>query len=226
MAYLHNNPSRFSHFVKNFRHDGAWDFQLPVPGYEEGNMMWWNGNGYDNSGSKTEHNSPDTRPGMTAFIQGSTAGYFGHYYLNDIIAALNAEGDFPAELDASYFVYQGDNDITGQIDLNGAGLYNVVPECNNVNDAKVNCDRDYSIKATFEDIDGLEVVAAEEGLFVVIQEDSGNDLGERMFISSVLEHEKDDKELTYHFMAQSGGQYNTRMAEMVSRAITVPPMAA
>ena len=46
---------------------------------------------------------------------------------------------------------------------------------------------------------------------MVIQEDSGNDLGERMFISSVLEHESDGQELTYHFMAQSGGKYNTRM---------------
>jgi len=197
--------------VKNFRHDGAWDFQLPVPGYEETSMMWWNGNGYDSSGSKTEHNSPDTRPGQTAFIQGSTAGYFGHYYVHDITAALDAEGDFPAELDASYFVYQGENDITGQIDLNGAGLYNIVDECPGASDATVNCDRDFSVKSTFEDIDGLEVVAAEEGLFVVIQEDSGNDLGERMFISSVLEHESDGQELTYHFMAQSGGKYNTRM---------------
>ncbi len=178
-------------------------------------MMWWNGNGYDASGSKTEHNSPDTRPGQTAFIQGSTAGYFGHYYVHDIIAALDGEGDFPAELDASYFVYQGENDITGQIDLNGAGLYNIVEECPGAEDATVNCDRDFSVKSTFEDIDGLEVVAAEEGLFVVIQEDSGNDLGERMFISSVLEHEADGEELTYHYMAQSGGQYDTRMSSGV-----------
>ena len=71
------------------------------------------------------------------------------------------------------------------------------------------------MKNTFEDIDGLEVIAAKEGLYVVIQEDSGNDLGERMFISSTLEHEDDGKELTYHFMAMSGGKYNTRMSQMV-----------
>ncbi len=177
--------------------------------------MWWNGRGYDASGSKTEHNSPDTRPGQTAFIQGSTAGYFGHYYVNDITAALDGEGDFPAELDATYFVYQGEQDITGQINLNGAGLYNIVEECPGAEDATVNCDSDFSVKSTFEDIDGLEVIAAEEGLFVVLQEDSGNDLGERMFISSVLEHDADGEELTYHYMAQSGGKYDTRMSSGV-----------
>lgn len=50
------------------------------------------------------------------------------------------------------------------------------------------------------------MLAAEEGLFVIIQEDSGNDLGERMFISSVLEHEDDGEELTYYFMGMSGGE--------------------
>ena len=198
--------------VKNFRHDGAWDFQLPVPGYDGTGMMWWNANGYDASGSKTEHLSPDTRPGKTAFIQGSTAGYFGHYYIHGITEALEAAGGFPSELDASYFVYQGENDITAQIDLGGAGLYNIVPECPGAVDANVNCDRDYSVKSTFEDIDGLEIIAASDGLFAVIQEDSGNDLGERMFMSSALEHEKDGKEISYHFMAMAGGKYNTRMA--------------
>ena len=65
--------------VKNFRHDGTWDFQIPVPGYDGTNMMWWNANGYDEIGAKTEHLAPDTRLGMSAFVQGSPAGYFGHY---------------------------------------------------------------------------------------------------------------------------------------------------
>lgn len=202
--------------VRNFRHDGAWDFQLDVPGYAGTDMMWWNANGYDASGSKTEHLSPDTRPGITGFIQGSTAGYFGHYYIHDVMAALDAaDGGLPHELDSTYYVYQGEQDITAQINLNGDGLYNIVPECPGAEDATVNCDRDYSVKSTFEDIDGLEIIAAAEGLYAVIQEDSGNDLGERMFISSALEHEMDGQEITYNFMAMSGGKYNTRMAAMV-----------
>jgi hypothetical protein len=201
--------------VKNFRHDGAWDFQIPVPGHHDTNIMWWNGKGYNTSGEKTEHISPDTRPGMTGFIQGSTAGYFGHYYIHDVSEALNAAEDFPSELASTYYVYQGENDITGQIDLNGDGLFNLVQQCNFNNDAKMNCDNDNSVKSTFEDIDGLEIIAAADGLYAIIQEDSGSELGERMFISSRWEHNKDGKELTYHFMAMAGGKYNTRMANHV-----------
>lgn len=196
--------------VKNYRHDGAWEFQIPVPGHHGTNMMWWNANGYNSAGAKTEHISPDTRPGVTGFIQGSTAGYFGHYYIHDITEALNNAEDFPSELKSSYYVYQGENDITGQIELSGDGLYNLVEQCNNNNDATKNCDG--SVKSTFEDVDGLEIIAAADGLYAVIQEDSGNRLGERMFISSRLEHDKDGQELTYYFMAMSGGSFNTRMA--------------
>ena len=78
-------------------------------------------------------------------------------------------------------------------------MYNLVEECEFNNDAKKNCDNDYSVKSTFEDIDGLEIISASDGLYAVIQEDSGNDLGERMFITSALEHEMDDKELNYYF---------------------------
>merc|ERR1712113_1017809 len=148
------------------------------------------------------------------FIQTSTAGYFGHYYLNDIEEKLAGATEFPTEIDSSYFLYQGENDIRSQIVLNGAGLLNIVEECPGAEDATVNCDNDNSVKNTFEDIDGFEVVAAEEGLFAIIQEDSGNELGERMFIAQ-LEHEQDEKELTYHFMAQSGGKYNSRFGNGV-----------
>jgi len=206
--------------VKNYRHDGAWEFQLDVPG--NAGWEWWNANGRDSSGAKTEHLSPDTRIGHTAFIQGSTAGYFGHYYLKDVTTVLDsANGMLPAEFAADYYVYQGEQDITGQVDLGNAGLYalrpDICPFTNDdgdvigvVNDARHNCDRPLSaVKSTFEDIDGLEVIAAKEGLYAIIQEDSGNELGERMFISK-LEHS--GTELSYKFIAMSGGAYNTRMA--------------
>ena len=201
--------------VKNFRHDGAFEFQLQVPGYEGTDMMWWNANGIDASGSKTEHLSPDTRPGESAFVQGSTAGYFGHYYIKRLAKTLKESEDFPAELDSTYFVYQGEQDISSQINLNGEGLYNSATVCPGASDATVNCDSDYSVKNTFEDIDGFEIIAAKEGLYAIIQEDSGNDLGERMFITSTLEHEDDGNEIQYNFMAMSGGKFNTRMAGLV-----------
>jgi len=201
--------------VKNYRHDGAWEFQDDVPGYEGTDFKWWNGNGYDGSGAKTEHLSPDTRPGLTAFVLSSTAGYFGHYYLNAVAETLAAaNGDLPKEIDATYFVYQGENDVSGQINLGGAGLTNIVDECPGVVDSSFNCDDVNSTKSTFEDIDGFEVIAAPDGLYAILQEDSGNELGERMFITK-LEHEADGEELEYFFVAQSGGAFNTRMSEGV-----------
>ena len=66
-------------------------------------------------------------------------------------------------------------------------------------------------KKTFEDIDGLEAFMAADGnMYLMIQEDSGNKYGERMFISSPLEHEADGVDLTYYFVAMSGGQSNSR----------------
>ncbi|CAJ1928809.1 unnamed protein product [Cylindrotheca closterium] len=200
--------------VKNFRHDGAWEFQNNVPGHE-GNWKWWNSAGYNGGGAKTEHLSPDTRPGNTAFVQGSTAGYFGHYYLRNVADVLDAADGLPSEFDSIYYVYQGENPVNDQIARGGEGKYNVVDVCFDLNNAQRNCDADYSVQSTFEDVDGLEIIAAKEGLYAVIQEDSGNDLGERMFISSLLEHNLDGHELGYHFMAMSGGKYNTRMAEGV-----------
>jgi hypothetical protein len=62
----------------------------------------------------------------------------------------------------------------------------------------------------FRSVDGLEIISTKEGLRLLIQEDSGNAYGERILLSSVLEHADDGKELTYYFIAQSGGSKNTR----------------
>ena len=145
--------------VKNYRHDGGWEFQLPVPGYgPDDDFKWWNANGMDAGGSKTEHASHDSRDGVSAFVQTSTAGYFGHYYLDglkDLFDSLGA-GELPTEVDAKYYVYQGENDVSSQIDLGGAGLYNQVDQCPGVEDATLHCDSS-KVRNTFEDIDGFEV---------------------------------------------------------------------
>ncbi len=79
----------------------------------------------------------------------------------------------------------------------------------------MNYDKAPAGKVTFEDIDGFEVVEGpDEKLYAIIQEDSGNDYGERMFIAP-LEHARDGKELTFYFVAMSGGEKNTRFANGV-----------
>lgn len=200
--------------VKGFEHDGAWDFQLKPPGTGEGSGMedyqYWTANGMDASGVKTEHNSPDPRPGYSAFIQSSCAGYFGHNYVHEsfdtLMAAMQAGDDFPAMFEGSYFVYQGELDVTSQIELGGKGQYA------DGKSALMNYDNWDGGKVTFEDIDGFEVFEGQDGkLYCMFQEDSGSDYGERMFITGPLEHDADGVELTYYFVAMSGGSHNTRM---------------
>ena len=68
---------------------------------------WWNSKGIDSAGCKTEHITADVRPGTSAFIQGSTCGYMGHLYINDIVDVLAAaDGELPSVFDGSYYVYR------------------------------------------------------------------------------------------------------------------------
>ncbi len=100
--------------------------------------------------------SKDPRVGYTAFVQGSTCGYFGHLYLKDVPTVLEAAaGDLPASFEGEYYVYQGETDVTSQIELGGKGQYT---EGRN---ATRNWDKDgikEDGKLTFEDIDGLELL--------------------------------------------------------------------
>ena len=197
---------------------GSWDYQNLPPGADE-NVDWWVSGGKDKGGCKTEHASPDPRDpvaGTTSFIQSSTCGYFGHLYVDGVKEALEAassfsDDGFPTSFDARYYVYQGETDITSLVQLGGKGQYS------EGRDATRNWDStDGDGKATFEDIDGFEVVEDNGKLYGLIQEDSGNKLGERWFITSELEHDADDIELNYHFIAMSGGEQNTRMVEGAS----------
>ena len=67
----------------------------------------------------------------------------------------------------------------------------------------MNYDDPANPRVTFEDIDGFEVLEGPKGnLYAIIQEDSGNQYGERMFLTK-LEHENDGEELDYYFLAMS-----------------------
>lgn len=198
-------PWRWDGTVRNFQYDGSWDYQNnpPVEGYS-----WWNSDGYDKGGKKTEHISPDPRPGRTAYVQTSTAGYFGHLYVHGVANKLStAMGGLPDQFEGTYYVYQGELDITEQIELGGKGQYA------DGRDATRNWDgKDPDGKKTFEDVDGFEVFHDGNKLYAMIQEDSGNEYGERMFLTGPLEHAMDGRELTYYFVAMSGGERNTRMS--------------
>jgi hypothetical protein len=208
--------------VKNFEYDGSWDFQ-DYPRDAPANTEFWTSLGPNAGGKKTEHNSPAFRSDTDyAFTQTSTAGYFGDYIMANMateIAAVNAgagasngnhDADFPVSISAQYYLWQGETDITGLIDLGGKGL-----RADGQYQYK-NCDKFSggvctSEHSTFEDIDGFEVVTSAEGRFAIILEDSGNDFGERSFIVKLDENNP----LSYKWIAQSGGPYNTRMLNYV-----------
>jgi len=204
--------------VKDFLYDGSWDFQHKT----SNNLYFWNqggsapGSTFETYGScKTEHNSPDPYGGPRV-LQSSTCGYMGIYDLTGVTALLTAAKAagtwFPASIASTYTALQGERDITAQIQLGGKG------KSANGNDARYMVDTDDAAtnagpglgKKTFEDIDGLEWIAAAgttDG-YVLIQEDGGNRYGERTFLSKVR---TDGTPMTYYFIAQSGGKYNTRM---------------
>jgi hypothetical protein len=204
-------PWRWDGEVKNFQHDGSWDYQVVPPGAEAGGELeghhWWTSMGPDSDGCKTEHISPDPRADKTAFIGASTCGYFGHLYVLDVPETLAAAGGgLPEIFDGEYYVYQGETDVASQIELGGKGQYT------EGRDATRNWDSvEKEGKLTFEDIDGLEVVEDDGKLYAVLQEDSGSKLGERVMISSALEHDADGLDLKYYFIAMSGGEENSRM---------------
>jgi hypothetical protein len=193
--------------VRDFEHDGSWDFQHATPG-----GYFWTAEGPNMSGYKTEHNSPDPYGG-SRFVQGSTAGYFGIYDFTGVGGLISAAHGFPGAIPATYHLLEGERDIVGQIMLGGKGLKANGMDQTTMSDsygvAEDGTVTD-SAKRTFEDIDGLEWFAssdAPENGYVVIQEDGGNDFGERTFISKV---ETDGTPMTYYFIAQSGGDDNTR----------------
>ena len=203
--------------VTSFMHDGSWAFQHST---SDGKKFWNQGgrsnpSAFDTRGScKTEHNSPDPYGGPRV-MQGSTCGYFGIYDLSGVTAFLQqahaAGTHFPTSIPATYTALQGERDIRSQIQLGGKGMYA------NGNDASYMPDSSSAVaagvgggKVTFEDIDGLEWIAAAgttDG-YVVIQEDGGNFLGERTFLTKVR---SDGTPMTYYLIAISGGAANTRM---------------
>lgn len=216
---------RWNGVVENFDKDGSWNFQIP-PKNGASKYVFWNGKGNSESGSKTEHVSPDPT-GAAAFYQTSTAGYFGKYEVKNLAAALTAAASntdpFPAELDAVYSLFQGETDITDLIDL---GKDNK-GQCANTMDQTTMCDSSIATstscdttaapgKVTFEDIDGFEAIEAADGTFSIIQEDGGNNFGERMFVyRNSLSYGQSPANKPFKFIAQSGGKKNSRMLASV-----------
>lgn len=200
--------------VKNYEHDGGWDWQdKPLGAASE--LQFWTASGPNAQGSKIEHLSPDPT-GKHRYIQTSTAGYFGIYdytgvkSLLDAISATSCAGDacFPDTIPSTYTNLQGEVDVTSQIMLGGKGQYKDGFDALRNYDSSGYADGAGTGKVTFEDIDGFEWLASSDSEhgYVVIQEDSSSKLGERTFISKV----EVGTPMTYYFIAMAAGSDNTR----------------
>jgi len=195
--------------VRNFEYDGGWEWQDAPLGAASGEKFW-TAEGPDSDGKKTEHLSPDPE-GKYRYIQTSTAGYYGIYdytgiqsLLAGISSSCSGDACFPDVIPTTYTVLQGELDVTAQIQLGGKGQYV------GGKDATRNYDSyPGDGKVTFEDIDGFEWLSSADSTdgYVIIQEDSGNRLGERTFISKV----EIGTPMTYYFIAMAAGPDNTRM---------------
>ena len=198
--------------VKNFEFDQAWDFQNPPKNEDASGAStthkFWNAEGINEDGKKTEHNSPDPRGG-NRYIQGSTAGYMGIYDFTGVTATLNAldAPALPTSIAATYTIVEGESKISDRIDLGGKGKRADGNDQTMMRDSSAD-------KNTFEDIDGLEWIAAADNKdYIIIQEDGGNKYGERMLIAELPAAGVMPE---YKFIAQAGGDENTRTKAGVS----------
>jgi hypothetical protein len=86
--------------VKNFEHDAAWEYQEP-PLNAPPSTKFWNGGGRDAAGSKTEHISAVPDGSRSAYVQTSTAGYYGEYAL-DLAGAGLGTNSLPVSISTTY----------------------------------------------------------------------------------------------------------------------------
>ena len=198
--------------VTNFDDDQAWDFQNPPKNEAASGAStthkFWTGAGINEEASKTEHNSPDPRGG-NRYIQGSTAGYMGIYDFTGVTAVLDAltGANLPLKIDATYTIVEGESKVSDRIHLGGKGKRADGNDQTMMRDSSAD-------KHTFEDIDGLEWIAAAGNKdYIIIQEDGGNKYGERMLIAELPAAGVMPQ---YKFIAQAGGSENTRTKAGVS----------
>eukprot|EP00965_Chrysotila_dentata_P221149 6192222-Pleurochrysis_carterae.AAC.1 len=109
---------------------------------------------------------------------------------SELLLALSRSYEAYRRIDATYTLLQGEQDIRAQINLGGKGLRadggDQTEMCDGASiDAETGVVNPGNCKATFEDIDGLEWFASSDSDYgyLLIQEDGGNDFGERTFIS-------------------------------------------
>jgi len=195
-------------FPTSFQWDG---FDSPEA-VEDTEMMLWeksseqpSGYTFFNGDTKTEHPAVDPDITKHRFVQNMTdeGGLLG-FDLGDLDAQLTAaNGDLPASLnvDVTRIVAAVDGALV--LKTNGKGIGH-----NNTSDASEHIEKGLSKMVA---PDGLYWMKGSDGDVLIVDEDSGNDYGERKYALPINSSDMTLAEAkTGYFLAQAAGKYSPR----------------
>jgi hypothetical protein len=185
-------------------------FDKPVSVQDTEMMLWENEdeqpNGYSffNGDTKTEHPAADPS-GKARYFQNMTdEGGLLAFDLGNLKEALaNADGDLPGYLDVSVkrSVAAIDGSLTLKIGEEGK---------TKDGDASIHMEAN---AAKMVAPDGLYWAKTSEGDYLIVDEDSGNDYGERKYVLTI---DNEMNVIDAHLLAISGGKYSSRYEAGVS----------
>ncbi|MBX2882183.1 MAG: hypothetical protein KTR32_19705 [Granulosicoccus sp.] len=214
-AYLTNAdaPSTFQGiFVPSSYQWGGWDETVAVQDTE---MMLWEkaeeqpeGHTYFNGDSKTEHPASDPDIRNSRYVQNMTQeGGLLAFDLGDLGAALtSANGELPAMLDVQ--VKRTVAAVDGSLTLKTDGQFKTVD-----GDASIHMKEGV---AKIVAPDGLYWFKSADGDYLILDEDSGNDFGERKYVLPINAEMDLVEPGSGYLLAIAGGKHSSRYQAGVS----------
>jgi Ca2+-binding RTX toxin-like protein len=169
---------------------------------------------YFNGDSKTEHPAVDPDPTKHRFVQNLTvpSAQLGIEF-SDIINELennDADGNgLPDYLsaDVTRIIAGVDGSLT--LETGGKGNGHIGP--NNPDGTRTHATHIEDDEARMDQPDGLQWIKASDGDYLIVDEDSGNDYGERKYVLPIdSETMQLREEGTGYFLASAGGSLNPR----------------
>ncbi len=175
------------------------------------------GHTFFNGDSKTEHPAVDPDPNKHRYIQNLTvpSAQLGIEF-TDIVNELennDADGNgLPDYLSADVTRILAGVDGALTLETGGKGAAHIGP--NNPDGTATHAIHVEDGEARMDQPDGLQWIKASDGDFLVVDEDSGNDYGERKFVLPIEENAEGNLQLQEegkgYFLASAGGSLNPR----------------
>ena len=210
-AYMKNAdaPNRFKgrFFPTSYQWSG---FDNPVAVQDTEMMLWESkdeqpeGFAFFNGDTKTEHPAADPSGAARYFQNMTDEGGLMGFDLGDLGAALtSANGALPAYLDVS--VVRSVAAVDGALTLKIGNAFKTVD-----GDASIHMEKDV---AKMVAPDGLHWSKTADGDYLIVDEDSGNDFGERKYVLTI---DADMNVTDGHLLAIAGGKHSPRYQAGVS----------